>query len=137
MAENSRPLPAGARLTALVDACHSGCMLRLPYSMDWDEGGLRRADGARPGPSGSAECAADVLMISAAQAGEAALDGTGGVFTNRLSQVLNSAGFEISVEQLLLHAGVLGQSLVERGQLVRRVGLVHGTDAVRVRHGAV
>ncbi|KAA8494504.1 Metacaspase-1 [Porphyridium purpureum] len=32
-----KPLPAGARLTALIDACHSGTGLDLPYVMDVDQ----------------------------------------------------------------------------------------------------
>lgn len=65
------PLPAGCRLTALFDSCHSGTVLDLPYILTCD--GLRQNNIASDWIQKKASCA-DVISWSACKDGETSVD---------------------------------------------------------------
>lgn len=105
-------LERGARLTLVLDACHSGSLREIPTGA--------RSRFAEPspipaGPSGTRPLPpltdGDALILAAAQADQSAFengDGSHGVFSHALLQVLGSAGSnETAAETLRRIQGLL------------------------------
>jgi len=63
------PLPSGAKLTAVMDCCHSGTGLDLPFT--WQHSGWMEEDNP-------AHSAGDVVLISGCQDDQTSSDGGGG-----------------------------------------------------------
>ncbi|HEX4955399.1 MAG TPA: caspase family protein [Thermoanaerobaculia bacterium] len=134
-----------ARLTAILDSCHSGSALRgLP---GWAQ---RRGvvpdtrDAADPGPWGPTLEASGALVLSACQddqgAWETAEDGRPrGAFSRAFFRVLAEAGGDESVEALflrskaLLQLGTRFQEPVLGGPKERWSAKIFGTEKVRSR----
>lgn len=77
-----RPLPSGSKLFAIIDACHSGTLLDLPYQ--WSDGSNQWKDETNPYFTKG-----DVTLISGCLDNEISADGLkGGAMTSSLLMVL-------------------------------------------------
>jgi len=102
------PLESGVKLTIILDCCHSGTAVDLPFI--WNEGGSWEEVG------GTAYTAGDVQMFSGCEDDQCSMDASrhgrfGGAMTCSLTEAIKE-GVDRSYPELL---GRLREILVERG----------------------
>jgi hypothetical protein len=116
-------LPAGARLTAVMDCCHSGTGLDLPYQ--YTDGGWKE-------DTNPYHCGADVMLFSACMDSEQSADCTdaagsaGGAMTTAFCALLRSdgvgltyPGFMMRLQQLMTQQGFTQQPVLTASQQFR------------------